>query len=53
MLKCALGQMPSMVKKIGERFFLKYFILIFIHQTISTCHIKLNKHDTLHLHILI
>ena len=30
-------------KKIGERFFLKYFILIFIHQIISTCHIKLTK----------
>ena len=30
-------------KKIGEGFFLKYFILIFIHQTTSTCHNKLTK----------
>ena len=30
-------------KKIGDGFFLKYFILIFIHQTISTCHIKPTK----------
>ena len=43
MLKYALGQMPSMVKTIGERFFLKYFILICIHQATSTCHNKLTK----------
>ena len=43
MLKCALGQMPSMEKEIGERFFLNYFISIFIHQTISTYHNKVTQ----------
>ena len=32
-----------MEKEIGEWFTVKYFILIFIHQTISTYHNKLNK----------
>ena len=32
-----------MEKEIGERFFLNYFILIFIHQTISTYHNKVTK----------
>ena len=30
-------------KEIGVRFFLNYFILIFIHQTISTYHNKVTK----------
>ena len=32
-----------MEKEIGERFFFNYFILIFIHQTISTYHNKVTK----------
>ena len=32
-----------MEKEIGEWFFLNYFILIFIHQTISTYHNKVTK----------
>ena len=32
-----------MEKEIGEWFIAKYFILIFIHQTISTYHNKLNN----------
>ena len=32
-----------MEKEIGEWFLVKYFILIFIHQTISTYNNKLNK----------
>ena len=43
MLKCTLGQITEMEKEIGERFFFNYFILIFIHQTISTYHNKVTK----------
>ena len=43
MLKCALGQMPYMEKEIGEWFIVKYFILIFTHQNISTYQNKLNN----------
>ena len=32
-----------MEKEIGERFFFNYFILIFIHQIISTYHNKVTK----------
>ena len=35
--------MPYKEKEIGEWFIVNYFILIFIHQTISTYHNKLNN----------